>query len=199
MTLRVALEAVLAALLLVLLAPVLLATALAVRLALGRGVLFRQTRSGLGGVPFLMIKFRTMTDARDAQGNLLPDPDRTPALGRWLRRLRIDELPELVNIARGEMAFVGPRPLLPATIAEMGDGGIARGAVRPGLTGWAQVNGNALLSREDKLALDLAYIRARSLRFDTRIVLRTVLVVLLGENATMTKEARDARGSRRLG
>lgn len=174
--------------------PVAALVALAVALTIGRPVLFRQQRAGRGGTPFTLVKFRTMTEARDAQGRLLDDAARTPPFGRWLRRSRLDELPELLNIARGDMSLVGPRPLLPATVAAMGSRGARRGAMRPGLTGWAQVNGNTLLADDDKLALDLWYIDHASLRLDLAIVLRTIGVVLLGERIDQTALGRAERG-----
>lgn len=161
--------------------PVIAAVALAVRIGMGSPVFFRQERSGLGGRRFRMIKFRSMTDARDAEGRLLPDAKRTTATGRFLRRSRLDELPELVNILRGEMAWIGPRPLLPETIAALGEDGARRGRVRPGLTGWAQVSGNALLTNEQKLQLDLWYIDHRSIAIDLRILVLTLWVALCGE------------------
>lgn len=179
--------------------PVMLLLAALIRAALGSPVLFVQPRAGLGGQPFRLVKFRTMTDARDRNGALLPDEQRLTALGRLLRRTRLDELPELWNILKGEMAFVGPRPLLPATVAGFGEAGRRRGAVRPGLTGWAQVNGNTLLSNEDKLALDLWYVDHRSPWLDARIVAKTIGVVLLGERIAVSElekarlHARDRR------
>lgn len=167
---------------LMLLAPVLLLVALAVRLGLGSPVLFRQRRSGRDGHVFEMLKFRSMTDARDSSGALLPDAERLSGLGRFLRRSRLDELPGLLSIVRGDMSLVGPRPLLPETIAAMGVEGRRRGAVRPGLTGWAQVNGNALLSNDDKLSLDLWYIANRSAGLDLAIIARTVGVIFAGEH-----------------
>ena len=122
-----------------------------------------------------------MQDLRDGQGNILPDAARLTRFGRLLRRSRLDELPELWNIASGEMSFVGPRPLLPETVQNMGEGGKHRGQVRPGLTGWAQVNGNALLSDADKLALDIWYVDRRSLTRDLWIVLRTIATLFGGE------------------
>ncbi|MET1756691.1 sugar transferase [Novosphingobium sp. RD2P27] len=175
--------------------PILLLVGLAVRLGLGSPVLFRQCRAGLGGVSFEMMKFRTMADARDANGELLPDEERTPRLGRILRRSRLDELPELINIVRGDMAFVGPRPLLPHTVAAMGDEGIRRGAVAPGLTGLAQVSGNTLLTQEEKLAIDLAYVDRRDWRMDLLILLRTVWVVIGGERRTGQAYACNPRRS----
>ncbi|KEQ54124.1 sugar transferase [Sphingobium chlorophenolicum] len=164
-----------------LLSPLLLLLSALVLIDVGRPLLFRQFRSGRGGRPFIMIKFRTMRDLRDRQEALLPDARRVTALGRFLRRSRLDELPELVNIARGEMDFIGPRPLLPDTVDAMGRDGVERGLVRPGLTGLAQVSGNTLLSLEEKLCFDLRYVRNRSARLDARIIARTLLVVARGE------------------
>lgn len=185
-------EAALAATAGVALLPVMLLIAGLVRLTAGSPVLFFQARAGGGGLPFRLVKFRTMTDARDTAGRLLSDERRTTTVGRFLRRTRLDELPELWNIARGEMAFVGPRPLLPETVAGFGEAGRRRGTVPPGLTGWAQVNGNTLLPDEDKLALDLWYVDHRSLRLDALILLKTLRVVLLGER-TGTSELERAR------
>ncbi|HUD91507.1 sugar transferase [Sphingobium sp.] len=176
-----AVERTLAVLALIPMLPVMLLLAGGVALALGRPVLFRQRRAGLGGRVFDLVKFRSMRDLRDAHGQPLADEARLTAFGRLLRRSRLDELPELWNIARGEMSFVGPRPLLPATVDAMGEKGRQRGSVRPGLTGWAQVNGNALLSDADKLALDLWYVEHRSFGRDLWIALRTVETVFGGE------------------
>ncbi len=155
--------------------------------ALGPPALFVQTRSGWRGAPFRLLKFRTMTNERDAAGELLPDHVRMTPLGRLLRRTRLDELPSLLNVVKGEISLVGPRPLLPQTVAAMGEAGIARGAVRPGLTGWAQVNGNALLGDHEKIALDLWYIRRRSLGLDLLILYRTLKVLLLGERVNVAQ------------
>ena len=163
---------------LVVLSPVLGLTAAAVRVALGRPVLFRHERAGYRGHPFTLYKFRTMTDARDAQGELRPDRERLTAAGRWLRSFSIDELPELWNVVRGEMSLVGPRPLpvryLPRYTAEER----RRHDVRPGLTGWAQVNGRNAISWDERLALDVWYVDNRSTRLDLRILGRTALAVL---------------------
>ncbi|UZW54544.1 sugar transferase [Sphingobium sp. JS3065] len=164
-----------------LLSPLLLLLSALVLIGMGWPMIFRQFRSGRGGQPFAMIKFRTMRDLRDGQGALLPDEQRVTALGRFLRRSRLDELPELINIARGEMDFVGPRPLLPHTVSAMGRDGVERGLVRPGLTGLAQVSGNTLLTVEEKLRFDLRYVRNRSARLDAWIIARTLLVVIGGE------------------
>ncbi|WP_345719704.1 sugar transferase [Qipengyuania xiapuensis] len=173
-----------AAVMLLLLAPVAALLALVSLISMGGPVLFRQERSGLHGQPFTMVKFRSMNDARDAEGRLLPDGQRVTAWGRFLRRSRLDELPGLWSIVRGDMAFVGPRPLLPGTIASLGERGRQRGQVRPGLTGWAQVNGNTLLSLDEKVALDLDYVRNASLGLDCRIILRTIAVMIAGEKRT---------------
>ena len=171
----------LAVLALVLAAPLLLLVAGAVALALGQPVLFRQQRAGHGGHAFDLVKFRSMA-AAGAQP--LPDAARLSSFGRLLRRTRLDELPELWNILRGEMSFVGPRPLLSETVAAMGKAGARRSEVRPGLTGWAQVNGNALLNDSDKLALDLWYIDNRSLTRDGKIILRTFTMLARGERVS---------------
>ena len=173
-----------AAVMLLLLAPVAALLALVSLISMGGPVLFRQERSGLHGQPFTMAKFRSMNNARDAEGSLLPDEQRVTAWGRFLRRSRLDELPGLWSIVRGDMAFVGPRPLLPGTIASLVERGRQRGQVRPGLTGWAQVNGNTLLSLDEKVALDLDYVRNASLGLDCRIILRTIAVMIAGEKRT---------------
>jgi lipopolysaccharide/colanic/teichoic acid biosynthesis glycosyltransferase len=165
-----------------LLLPLLLATWLVVLMLLGRPALFVQTRSGWRGLPFRMVKFRSMTNSRGSDGELLPDRMRVTTLGRLLRRSRLDEAPSLWNVMKGEMSLIGPRPLLARTVAAMGEAGVRRGAVRPGLTGWAQVNGNALLGDAEKLALDLWYIRHRSLRLDLLILWKTLKVIVLGEH-----------------
>ncbi|MBK5264129.1 MAG: sugar transferase [Alphaproteobacteria bacterium] len=167
-------------------APLFLFFALAIATAMGRPVFFRQRRAGLGGVSFTLVKFRSMRDTRDAAGKLLPDSRRVTAIGRLLRRSRLDELPELWNIIRGDMAFIGPRPLLPETVAAMAGEGVKRGKLRPGLTGWAQVNGNSLLTPADKLALDLWYVDQRSLAIDLTILFRTLGVMIAGERIDPT-------------
>lgn len=147
---------------------------------LGSPVIFRQVRLGRGQHRFVMYKFRSMTDARDARGDLLPDDRCTTRLGQFLRRSRLDELPELFNILRGDMSFIGPRPLPPA---DAGSGWLAleRCRVRPGLTGWAQVNGNTFLSTGEKFALDIWYVRYRSVWIDLKILVKTIDVVIRGE------------------
>ncbi len=152
----------------------------------GRPVFFRQVRSGLRARRFHLVKFRTMSEDRDGQGQLLPDDQRITGIGRILRATRLDELPQLWNVLVGDMSLIGPRPLLPDTIADAGVAGWSRGWIRPGLTGWAQVNGNTLLSDAEKIALDNWYIANRSLALDFRILGRTALVSLLGEHRDLT-------------
>ncbi len=174
---------------LVLLALPLLWLAWRVRRRLGSPVLFRQQRPGLHGRPFLMFKFRTMTDARDAQGALRPDGERLTAFGRWLRSTSLDELPELINVLRGDMSLVGPRPLLMEYLPLYSKEQMRRHDVRPGITGWAQVNGRNALRWEDKFAFDVWYVDHRSLRLDLRILWRTVAQVLRRDGINAPGEA----------
>ncbi len=172
--------AVAALMLLALLLPIGL-VALLVRWRLGSPVLFCQLRPGRDGRPFEMMKFRTMTDACDAQGELLPDELRLTRFGRFLRASSLDELPELVNVLRGDMSLVGPRPLLMEYLPLYSAEQARRHAVRPGLTGWAQVNGRNALSWEEKFALDCWYVDHQSFWLDLRILLLTVKKVLVRE------------------
>jgi len=178
-------------------APVMGVIACAIVLTDGRPILFRQVRIGKHGRPFTVVKFRTMADRRDQEGRLLPDAQRTTPLGRFLRRSRLDELPQFWNVLTGAMALIGPRPLLPQTIAKAGETGRLRCAVPPGLTGWAQVNGNALLTERDKFALDLWYIANRSLWLDLRILARTAVVALRGERSNLSSIRRAHEGHTR--
>jgi sugar transferase EpsL len=166
---------------LIVLAPVLLSIALAVRCSLGSPVLFRQLRAGRHGVRFELLKFRTMTEARDAAGELLPDAQRLTRLGSWLRSTSLDELPELINVLRGEMSLVGPRPLLPEYLPHYSAEQARRHEVRPGITGWAAVQGRNALSWERRLALDVWYVDHWSIALDLKILLMTVVKVLKRE------------------
>lgn len=167
-----------ASVLLLLASPLLLVLFVLVRVKLGAPVLFRQRRIGLNEHPFDLIKFRTMTDARDASGNLLPDEARLTPFGSWLRATSLDELPELWNIVTGRMSLVGPRPLLPEYLPYYTTEEKTRHQVRPGITGWAQVNGRNALGWNERLALDADYVRRFSLWLDIEILWRTVMVVL---------------------
>ncbi|KGB54066.1 Sugar transferase [Sphingopyxis sp. LC81] len=174
---------------LVVLSPVILAVALLVRARLGAPVLFRQQRPGLMGQPFGMMKFRTMTDARDVDGQLLPDIDRLTGFGRWLRAASLDELPGLWNVLRGDMSLVGPRPLLMQYLPLYSKDQARRHLVRPGITGWAQVNGRNALSWDEKFALDLWYVDHHNLWLDFRIVMLTVGKVFRREGIAANGEA----------
>jgi lipopolysaccharide/colanic/teichoic acid biosynthesis glycosyltransferase len=174
---------------LVLFSPVLVVVALLVRAKLGTPVFFRQERPGLHGKPFMMVKFRTMTDARDAQGTLLPDAERLTRFGRFLRSSSLDELPELWNVLRGDMSLVGPRPLLMEYLPLYSTEQMRRHEVRPGITGWAQVNGRNAISWEEKFALDVWYVDNCSLVLDLRILWLTLRKVWVREGITQTGHA----------
>lgn len=167
----------------------LLALAWQVRRKLGSPVLFTQMRPGLHGKPFRMVKFRTMTDERDASGGLLPDAQRLTPFGRFLRASSLDELPELWNVLRGEMSLVGPRPLLMEYLPLYSPEQARRHEVRPGITGWAQVNGRNAISWTDKFALDVWYVDHRSLWLDVRILWLTVRKVLVRDGISAAGEA----------
>ena len=160
-----------------------------VRRKLGSPVLFTQVRPGLHGRPFRMVKFRTMTDERDASGALLPDAQRLTPFGRFLRASSLDELPELWNVLRGEMSLVGPRPLLMEYLPLYSPEQARRHEVRPGITGWAQVNGRNAISWADKFALDVWYVDHRSLWLDVRILWLTVRKVLVRDGISAAGEA----------
>lgn len=165
-------------LLLILLLPALLVIFFVVYIKLGTPVLFCQQRPGLRGKPFFMYKFRTMTNERDAQGNHLPDDQRMTSFGRSLRSSSLDELPELWNILKGEMSFVGPRPLLTEYLPLYSQEQSRRHDVLPGITGWAQINGRNAISWDDKLAYDVWYVDNQSFLLDLKILFLTVKTVL---------------------
>jgi len=183
------LDAIAATGLIVLLAPLLVLAAVLVIVEIGPPALFWQLRPGIGGRPFRLYKFRTMRRPYDADGRRIADADRLSAIGRFLRRFRLDELPQLFNILIGEMSFIGPRPLLQA---DQFPGLDARLAVRPGMTGWAQIKGGRELSASDKAALDVWYIKNACFRVDLEIFLGTLRVVLLGERAADGDAIREA-------
>jgi lipopolysaccharide/colanic/teichoic acid biosynthesis glycosyltransferase len=160
------------------LSPALLVIAALVRLFLGAPVLFRQKRPGMHGRPFPLVKFRTMTDAKDAAGHLLPDVDRLTRFGKFLRSSSLDELPELWNVIRGDMSLVGPRPLLTEYLPLYSARQERRHELKPGLTGWAQVNGRNALTWEDRFELDVWYVENRTLSLDLKIIWMTLGIVL---------------------
>jgi sugar transferase EpsL len=161
--------------------PIMAGTALALRLSQGEGVLFRHRRPGFRGKPFTLLKFRTMSDSKDDAGDLLPDAERLTAVGEMVRRLSLDELPQLINVVRGDMSLIGPRPLLMEYLDRYSDEQARRHEVRPGITGWAQVNGRNALSWEEKFQHDVHYVDHLSLGLDLLILAKTLLSVVKGE------------------
>lgn len=176
-------------LMLVPLAPIAFFVALLVRWKLGSPVLFRQQRPGLDAQPFQMFKFRTMTDERAPDGALLPDSERLTAFGRFLRSSSLDELPGLINVLKGEMSLVGPRPLLMGYVPLYSPFQARRHEVRPGITGWAQVNGRNALGWDEKFALDVWYVDNRTMWLDLKIMLATVLKVVRRDGINAAGEA----------
>ena len=174
---------------LIALSPILIVIALMVRREMGSPVLFRQTRPGMHGKPFQMIKFRTMRDAIDTDGRPLPDAERLTKLGRFLRASSIDELPELWNVLKGDMSLVGPRPLLMEYLPLYSPGQARRHEVRPGVTGWAQVNGRNAISWDEKFALDVWYVDNRSLWLDMKIIWLTIRKVIKRDGISAAGEA----------
>lgn len=171
-------DVVAASMLIIVFAPVLLALAVAVRFSMGSPVVFKQVRPGLHGRPFTMYKFRTMTDARDNNGVLLPDAERLTRLGRFLRSTSLDELPELFNVLKGDMSLVGPRPLLMQYLPLYTPEQSRRHEVRPGITGWAQVNGRNAITWEQKFEHDVWYVDNWSLWLDIKILWLTLVAVI---------------------
>ena len=182
---------------LIVLSPFLLLIILAIRIKMGKPVLFRQMRPGLRGKPFYMYKFRTMTNKRNAAGELLPDEMRLTWLGHFLRTTSLDELPELFNVLKGEMSLVGPRPLLMQYMDRYTPEQARRHEVKPGITGWAQVNGRNAISWEEKFALDVWYVDNRSLWLDIKILAITIWKVFRREGIAARGEATmpEFRGS----
>lgn len=184
---------------LLLLSPFILLLMLLVRFSLGAPIFFTQVRPGLNGKSFRMVKFRTMTDARGINGQLLPDADRLTDFGRFLRAASLDELPELWNVLKGEMSLVGPRPLLVEYLPLYSAEQARRHEVRPGITGWAQVNGRNAISWEEKFKLDVWYVDNRSLWLDFKILWLTILRVVCKSginqegHVTMEKFCGDTR------
>ena len=186
-------DIVMSLLLLIMFAPLIMIIALLIRVKMGAPVLFRQLRPGLKGKPFYLYKFRTMTEAVDGEVKISDDQQRLTATGRWIRKYSLDELPQLINVLKGELSFVGPRPLLMAYLDRYTTEQARRHDVKPGITGWAQVNGRNALNWEDKFAMDVWYVDNQSLWLDLKIMLLTLLKVLQAEgisqdgSATMTE------------
>lgn len=173
----------------ILLSPILLITAVTVRIKLGSPVLFKQERPGKDEKIFVLKKFRTMTDERDENGELLPDDVRLTKFGRFLRSTSIDELPELFNILKGDMSVIGPRPLLVRYLPRYNEYQHRRHEVRPGLSGWAQVNGRNTVSWEEKFRMDVEYVDNYSLLFDIKILFLTIVNVLKHEGISSETSA----------
>lgn len=174
---------------LVALMPVLLSLAVAIRLRMDGPVIFRQTRIGRGDRPFEFVKFRTMTNRRDASGALLPDADRLTGFGRFLRSTSLDELPQLWNVLKGDMSLIGPRPLLPEYLPRYSAFQRRRHEVKPGITGWAQVNGRNTISWQEKFDLDVWYADHYGFTVDLRILIATFLSVVRREGISQKHHA----------
>ena len=160
----------------------------------GAGAFFFQPRPGKGEKIFKVIKFKSMTDERDSEGNLLPDKDRITAVGTFVRKTSLDELPQLINVLKGDMALIGPRPLLPEYLPYYTEKERLRHTVRPGISGWAQVNGRNNLSWDDKLALDVYYVEHLSLAMDIRVIFTTIKNVLGGKDVNVVPSAVKGAG-----
>lgn len=182
-------DIVVSAVSLIFLAPLLLVLATVVRVKLGSPILFRQERPGLGGNGFVIYKFRTMVDAFDADGNVLPDDERLPAFGRFLRSTSLDELPELLNVLKGDISLVGPRPLMMKYLDRYTPEQARRHEVKPGITGWAQINGRNAVSWEDKFRLDVWYVDNWNLWLDVKIIFKTLWMVVTRQGVTQTGHA----------
>lgn len=174
---------------LMVLSPIMIFLAWKIRRKLGSPVLFKQIRPGLNGKPFEMVKFRTMRDATDEEGRQLPDNQRMTSFGSFLRSSSLDELPELWNVLKGEMSLVGPRPLLMEYLSLYTPEQYRRHDVRPGITGWAQINGRNSLSWEDKFKLDTWYVDNRTMRLDVKIICLTLKKVIVKEGISADGEA----------
>ena len=174
--------------LIILISPFIILTALLVALKIGRPIFFTQKRPGLHGKIFTIYKFRTMTNEKDSNGNLLPDAQRLHGLGKRIRSLSLDELPQLLNVLKGEMSFIGPRPLLPEYIPLYTPEQARRHDVKPGITGWAQVNGRNAISWEEKFWYDVEYVNTLSFLVDIKILFLTVLKVFKKEGIAQDGE-----------
>lgn len=174
---------------LLLILPIMILTALLIRINMGKPVIFKQQRPGLNGKPFYLYKFRTMTDKKDSIGELLPDEERLTSFGKFLRRYSIDELPQLFNVVKGDMSFVGPRPLLMEYLPLYTSEQARRHEVRPGITGWVQVNGRNTITWEEKFKLDVWYVNNRSLFLDLKILLLTAIIVFKSEGINQAGHA----------
>jgi len=188
-------DVLVAGLSLILLAPIILVIALFVRVRLGAPIFFTQIRPGLNGLPFKMVKFRTMLNVLDSDGNALPDELRMTSFGRFLRSTSLDELPELWNVLRGDMSLVGPRPLLMEYLPLYTEEQSRRHEVKPGITGWAQINGRNAISWEEKFSLDVWYVENHSIFLDVKIIIFTMWKIFKREGINAKGEATMPRFS----
>ena len=185
---------------LIILLPIIAICAVLIRSKLGSPILFRQKRPGLFGRPFYIYKFRTMTDSRDTAGNLLPDYRRMTPFGSFLRKFSLDELPQLINVLKGELSLVGPRPLLMEYLPLYTDEQARRHLVKPGITGWAQINGRNAISWEEKFTLDVWYVDHQTFFLDVKILLLTIgkVVRRSGINQSSIETMENFTGSKRI-
>lgn len=161
--------------------PIILLTALLVKAKLGTPILFKQLRPGLNEKPFYLYKFRTMTDQRDHKGKLLPDKNRLTPIGQFLRKYSLDELPQLINVVKGDLSLVGPRPLLMEYLPLYNNEQVKRHLVKPGITGWAQINGRNTLNWEEKFKFDIWYVENQKITLDIKILIITIVKVFKSE------------------
>jgi sugar transferase EpsL len=182
-------DIILSAGVLVLLGPLLICLAILIRFKIGSPVLFRQQRPGLGGKGFTIYKFRTMTDERDSAGQLLSDDKRLPTFGRFLRSTSLDELPELFNVLKGDMSIVGPRPLMMKYLNRYTPQQARRHEVKPGITGWAQINGRNTVTWDDKFKMDVWYVDNQNLWLDVKIIFKTICMVITRQGVTQDGRA----------
>ena len=183
------LDILLSLFLLIIFAPLMIILALVILTKMGSPVIFRQLRPGFRGKPFHLYKFRTMTEAVDSEVKISDDQQRLTATGRWIRKYSLDELPQLINVLKGELSFVGPRPLLMAYLDRYTSEQARRHDVKPGITGWAQVNGRNALNWEEKFAMDVWYVDNQSLWLDLKIMVLTLLKVLKAEGISQNGSA----------
>lgn len=178
-----------ALILLLLCSPIIILTALVIAVLMGRPVYFTQRRPGLHGKIFTIYKFRTMTNEQDHEGNLLPDSERLHGIGKIIRSLSLDELPQFLNVLKGEMSFIGPRPLLPEYLPLYSPEQSRRHDLKPGITGWAQINGRNAISWEEKFRYDVEYVNNISFQFDLKIFFRTLKKLVIKEGISQEGEA----------
>lgn len=191
------LDVIISLLLLVLFAPIILLIGILVKYKLGSPILFRQQRPGLNGIPFYLYKFRSMNDLRDCKGNLLPDSDRLTSLGSFLRKFSLDELPQLINVLKGDLSIVGPRPLLMEYLPLYTEEQAKRHLVKPGITGWAQVNGRNAITWEKKFELDVWYVNNQTLFLDLKIICLTLKKVVRTDGVNLNEP--DFQGTKKKG